>query len=342
MVDLQSKLNELSLKTMELYQEYTKLDGAMGQIVWTIPWDQLLEDYRRLNPNILINWSRIPIKEAELISTIKNHELAEFGTIPAIKSAIIPGAKATGFLGMPKGQKVSDAQIFPSDSSGSSVLFSNSVSGQITFTLAGACPYFDGINERSNIPFSELSATTISNLIYSYEIGVRRSYTASYNLSKFLKKVENESKKGGLFSTSHIHSMVENANSNDWFSISFDANSSEYQYSIAEQTEIKNSVKQELADKAIKQFAILNAGQSNVPPTLNNLRSGVDTAAQDLRKCKLYYCQVGSAILGIADSIWGNSSAAANFHQNNNVWATEKVEGHQFVDFSGTLTFKAE
>lgn len=135
MVELQTRLSELSVKTMALYQEYTKLDGAVGQIVWSIPWDYLLDEYRRLNPHIHINWQRIPIKEAEFLSTINNREsMSGIGNNPAVKSAVIPGAKATGFLGMPNGQTVSGPQVSPTEISGSSITFGNSISGQITFT----------------------------------------------------------------------------------------------------------------------------------------------------------------------------------------------------------------
>ena len=51
MLQIQDRLMELNLKTMELFREYTKLEGATGQIIWSIPWDQLLEDYRHMNPN---------------------------------------------------------------------------------------------------------------------------------------------------------------------------------------------------------------------------------------------------------------------------------------------------
>jgi hypothetical protein len=43
--------------------------------------------------------------------------------------------------------------------------------------------------------------------------------------------------------------------------------------------------------------------------------------------------------LGIMDSIWGNSEAVSNFHDNNNVWAHEIINGIQFVERSGSLTF---
>ena len=80
-----------------------------------------------------------------------------------------------------------------------------------------------------------------------------------------LRKVEQKTKKGGLFSTSAAHSIIDDADSNDWFSITFSGNSSDFQYTPEEQKQITQDVKRELFDKAMRQFAILNAGSATPP-----------------------------------------------------------------------------
>lgn len=343
MLEIQDRLMELNLKTMELYQEYTRLEGATGQIIWSIPWDRLLEDYRRLNPHLRVNWSRLPIKSAELISTIKNQDTQmELSSISALKSAMIPGAKITGFAGIGAGGKVDGAQSEPSGTNGASIVFGNSISGQIVLTLAGACPYFNDIGNRTNVNINDLAKTVIANLIYTHELAVRRSYTATYNLSELLNKIERKSQRGGFFSTSSAHSIVEENDSTSWFSVKFDSNGSEFNYSNEEQKTITRELKEELMDKAMMQFAILYAGSATPPPVPNFITSGATVASSALRRCWHYYCQAASAFIGTASSIFGRSNAVANFHRNNSSWSTDHVNGIQFVTRSGTLTFRPE
>jgi hypothetical protein len=259
--------------------------------------------------------------------------------LSALISASIPGAKNSGITGIGRGQKVSSTQTEPSLENQASLVFGNSVAANMVFNLLGACPYFEGINERTELDLNELSNHISANLVYTYEIAARRGYTSSYNLSSLLGKIEEKSKRGGFFSTSHAHSIIEDNNSSDWFKIDFMGNSSEFNYSPSEQADIKKEVKAELLDKVVKQVAILNAG-SAVAPTLPQFAStGVAYGSVELRKCWHYYCQAGSVILGVADSIFGNNDATAKFHRNNSAWAHESINGIKFIDFSGSLTF---
>lgn len=342
MVDLQQRMTELNSSVMDLYKEYAKIEGATGQIVWSIGWDILLEGYRRSNPHLRIEWRKLPLKSSELLTTIKDPVSSMQTGIPGLKSATIPGARTTGFLGMGSGEKITGIQTQPSDSGQSAIAFGDSVAGQIVLTLAGACPYFDGIEERNWIDSNELAKNVTANLIYTYDMAARRGYTASYNLSKLLNRFEKKSKKGGFFSTSSAHSIIEDFHSADWFSISFSANSSDFEYSITEQSEITKMVKKELMDKAISQFAILNAGSTRPPRVPEFLESGAARGSAELEECESLYCQAGSIILGVADSIWGKSTAVANFHRNNSTWVIEKVNGLHFVNRSGSLTFDQE
>lgn len=341
MFDLLERLTSLNGQVMDLYREYVKLEGGTGQITWTIPWDELLEKYRSNNPKLVVNWQRLPIKESELLATVNSANTGtELSNIPAIKYAAIPGAKNSGFSGMGSGGKIETAQSSPSPYNQANIIFGDGISGQIVLTLAGACPYFDGIDERSNVDLNELSQLITANLIYSFEIATRRSYTATYNLSSLLQKVEKKAKRGGLFSTSSSHSILHDNYSSDWFSIKFDANSSEFNHTPEEQKQITQTVKEELFDKAIRQFSILNAGTS-VPPAVPQYEmSGAANASARLAKCLHLYCQAGSIILGIGNSIWGKSEAVANFHSNNRTWVTEQVNGIQFVSQSGSLAFE--
>jgi hypothetical protein len=338
MLEMQERLASLGHRVMELYQDYVMLEGASGQIIWTVNWDRSLEDYRKANPDLRVNWTRLPLKDVEFIATLKTGNNPSNTGITAVKSAFFPGARPTGFAGMGKGEKVNALQTEASNTH-SSPIFGNSLSGQVVLTLAGACPYFSGIEERTSLNVDDLASTMIANLIYTYELATKRSYTATYNLSALVRRIEQKIQKGGFFATTAAHNIIDDGDSSDWFSIDFGANSSSFQYSSQEQKEIKTEIKKELMDKTIRQMAILNAGSAVAPVLPQSIDSGAATARKELRECVHYYCQAASAIVGVADSIWGRSNSTASFHKNNNSWSTERINGTQFIDYSGSITF---
>ena len=243
---------------------------------------------------------------------------------------------------MGEGNKVEGAQLQPSSNQQTSTIFGNSLGGQVMLSLAGACQYFDESTERLNIEAKKLSATMVTNVIYTYELAARRSYQASYNLSTLLRRIERKTRNGGFFSTSVTHSIIEDEQDSDWFTINFSLNTGDFDYSPEEQHQITREIKQELLDKAMRQFAVLSSGPAIPPPLPDLVPSGARVAANELGKCWHWGCQVASATLGVADSIWGKNSATANFHRNNAAWAHESVNGIQFVNRSGSLGFKAE
>jgi hypothetical protein len=340
MLELEERLATLNHSVMELYKEYVNIEGATGQILWMIDWDELIDNYRALNPTLNIRWTRMPIKEAQLVSTAKIAGAPINLGITSLKYAVVPGAKPSGFAGMGSGEKISGVQIDPSGRTEGSAVFGSSVSGQIVLTLAGACPYFEGIEERTELDADELYTHMMANLVYTYEVVARRGYTANYNLSNLVSQVEKNSKSGGFFSTSHAHSLVENNDSESWFNIDFSENTGDFAYTEQEEAEITRTVKSELFDKAMQQFAILNAGPATLSTLPNHLASGADMLEQSLRRCYYWYCQVGSAIIGVMNSIWGSSEAVASFHRNNRSWVTERVNGIHFITRSGSLSFK--
>lgn len=339
-IDLQEKISGLNASVLNAYQDLLKLEGAVGQIIWSVPFDLLLEDYRSANINLQVNWQPIPIKQAEFLATVlSDMDSTELGSMSGLKSAAIPGIKPAGFSGIGKGAKVEGAQLSPSNFDTGKLVFGSSVSGQIILNLMGACPYFENVGDNSNVDTSGLSKYIVVNLIYDYEVAVRRGYTAHYNLASLLRKIEEKTQKGGFFSTSSAHSIIESGDSSDWFSINFDGNSSKFNYTEPEQLDIAKAVKQELFDKAFQQFAVLNAGGAVSPHVPSFVENGAETASSELRKCAHHFCQAGSALIGVANSIWGKSKAVAEFYKNNDVWATEKISGIQFVNRSASLTF---
>ena len=90
-MQLMEQLDRLRHSAMAMYSEYSHMEGAVGQLLWTVPWDQVVENYRDLNPYLRVSWLPLPIKEAELVGTVKaQNTVMDVGTISAIKSSSIP------------------------------------------------------------------------------------------------------------------------------------------------------------------------------------------------------------------------------------------------------------
>jgi hypothetical protein len=338
---LQERLATLHDKVLELYRVYAPLEGATGQIEYSIDWDKLVESYRLANPSLHVRWERIPVKEAELWASVKLR--GEHAEIPAILRSSIPGMRVTGIKGIAEADaptKAEQTQL----STPASVDFSNSVSGQIVLSLVGACPYFESAYAtRTGINLQELAAYLVANVTYQYEAFARRGYEAKYNLNNFYKRVETKRKKGGFFSSKVIHSIVEEGDSKDWFEIKFDApTTGEFQYSAEEQAAISREVKADLIDRAMRQFAFLAGGAATPPGVPVVMPTGASSASRALGKCPYFYCQAASLGLGVLDSIFGRSTAVSSFERHNDVWTKDVVRGAKVVTRATTSTFSPE
>jgi hypothetical protein len=345
--DLQAKLFELNNDIMDLYKQYSPLEGATGQIVYTIQWDTLVADYQKANPGLNLTWAKLPLQDASFSATVRTGTTTDL-SLPAVLWSRVPGAKAAGpSSGVDGNVTIGPSATTPSGSNIADVAigFGTSVSGQLALSLNGACPYFEaGVDvNKTAVDFPGFTAHLIGNLDYTYEMAARRGYTARYNLSNMVSRFEKKSKSGGWFSSRSAHEVVEDNSSSDWFEINFDADASEFQYTAQEQSDITKDVKAGLIDRALKNMAAIN-GLNSTPPPAPAMpgATGVGVAAVSLRKTCYwnYYCLGASFVLSSLDSIFGSTSAVSNFKKSNSVWVEDKVRGIQILDRNGALTFR--
>lgn len=337
--ELKKVIVELNNEVMVLFKDYANLEGATGQIVWSVRWNKVIDEYKRMNSNLKVTWTRMPLTEALFTSTIKMGNNLD-STLSGLISATIPGGTPSGFSGMGKGQKVEGAALQPSPPTEATIAFGDSISGQIVLSLVGACPYLSTDTASNRIDSETLATHMVANLIYKYEVASHRGYIARYNLSNLLRRIESKAQNGGFFSTESLNAIAEGGDSSEWFDIRFNVNSSRFQYSAEEQATLAVTIKKELIDRAIKQVAVLTAGPAAMGQVPDFMENGANRSASELRKCVHHYCQIGAGILGVANSIWGKSNATAEFHRNNGSWSVDKVQGVQFVPRGGAVTFK--
>ena len=346
--DLQNKLFDLNNQVMDLYRQYSPLEGATGQIVYSIQWDTLVADYQKANPGLSFAWVKLPLQDASFSASVRTGTTNDL-SLPAVLWSRVPGGKTSGPASGADGNVAVGSS--PTTSSGANISdvaigFGTSISGQLALSLNGACPYFQTGPDSSKtaVDFDAFTAHLIGNLNYTYEMSARRGYTAKYNISNMVSRMEKKTKRGGWFSSSSAHEVIEDNSSADWFDMKFDADASEFQYTAQEQSDITKDVKAGLIDRALKNMAAINGLNSTPPPTPSMPGpSGVGSAAIGLRRtCSWnYYCLGASFVLSTLDNIFGSTSAVSNFKKTNNVWVEDKVRGIQILERSGSLTFRS-
>jgi len=344
MLALQEIIFDLNSRVFDLYKQYTPLEGAVGQIVYSVPWDKLLKGYQELNPGLSL--TKIPIKDATFTASVRMGKSLD-ASLPGLLWSRIPGAEAIGPAKPPSGETtIGPNPTSPSgiDISDVAIGFGTSVSGQIAFSLNGACEYFPngGDPSKKDINAKDFAAHLVGNVVYTFEVAARRGYKAQYNLANFVSRIEEKTKKGGWFSTKNIHTVIEDNKSDDWFKIEFDAEAGDFQYTAQEQTDLTKDVKASLIDRAMRNLGSIN-GLNSTPPPLppEPGPSGVGVAAANLRRACWwnYWCLAGSYTLGTLDSIFGSKTSVSNFKKSNATWVSDEVKGIQILERHGGLTF---
>jgi hypothetical protein len=345
--DLQARLFELNTQVNDIYNKYVRLSGFTSTLTYSTNWAAAVQSFAAVNPGKSV--SRMPLKATQLSASAVGVESFDTDT-PSIISFAIPGVvsgRSVDLMAMPTG-----SEPFPSLGSPMSSdtryedVFGDSIGAQINVSLMGACPFYpNGIAGGIVGDISDLTAEIAMNAHYTFELQVRRGYTARYNMFNWASRVERVTKKGGFFSSKTLREVVESSSSSDWFDITFNASSGAFNYSPEEQERITKEVKGQLQERGLlliaRQMSIL-PGSAATPPSLQPTGAGA-AAAYLMHGCGFWsWCRVGSFVLGTLNSIFGSSTAVADFKKSNNVWVTESVNGVSFLEQGGALTFQKQ
>jgi hypothetical protein len=339
-VNLQNLINKLAVDAFDNYKKYGALEGLTAQVFFNTDPTNIVQSYKDANrslPNL--RWTPMPIKAAYFSATQKKAESSGNIALPAVIGAIIPGIDFQDI------STIDSKSDFPHDKSTFSpntgkLAFGN-VSGQVTLGLTGACVFFNDVNKPiPNTDINHVAANLVLNVNYIYELLAHRSYQASFNMYNFYQRIESQTQHGGWFSSYSVHSIVEDHNASDWFSIKIDNDPvTGAAYTREEQDQIAEEERASLADRALKMFAAPTPGST--PPDLRvpigSMGSiyGITTWSA----CPFYYCQFGGFVIGILNSIYGNSYAASEFQTKTNIWARDEVNGAIVVERANRMTF---
>lgn len=344
---LQGQLDDLFNRYLERYQKFSALHAATGNIVFKVKWNNLVEEYRELNKDLNVYFTRVPLVDARVISSsyLDSSGGQELG-FPSLLKAEIPGEKINLLVDQEGDIKIDpqNEDIIGQQTKKPVVLAFGeaSVGAHIALSALAACPAFPEGDYKN--PDHKILANMKNYMkvqaFYTYPTKLRRKYNASYNIHQFVKKVSKKSKRRGFLSSKNVSSLVEDGDSKDWFKIEFDQ-SSVYGYSSEEQTKITNEVKANLIERAMRQFAMI-AGSSEVKaPEMPELPAQSGYYGLGVRRyCTWGWCYGANYFTTLVQDVFGSRSSESILQRTHDVWVQDSVSQSTVMERNTSLTFE--
>jgi hypothetical protein len=157
-----AELDALNILIVDTYSQYASLEGAVGTLQYSVPWDDVIAAYGRSNPKASWSWLPVPIDSALFVAT------AIVGGQPTAIPALL-------WARLPEDQ----ANDTSSGSAGQTVMGSGGmVSATIGLGLAGACPFFPGVGSKRarTLDGAGLAAYVTANVSYRYKVLVSPTF----------------------------------------------------------------------------------------------------------------------------------------------------------------------
>ena len=323
--DLLQQLTAIQSAVTQLDKDlanYAGIAGITAEALFIADQNKMVSAYQNANPQL--HFEALPISQARLNFVHKASTSA--GEQNGLLSVDVAGLSA-----MP--------DFSSADPNAQGVIFGGAMSGQIVLSLTGACPMYDEQTQKlkvDKVTDQNLGAYFSASVTYMYNLMANRSYTASYNIAQFFHRLQTSESSGGFFSSSTVNKLIVEKNSSDWFKFQSTSEDPRNQYDDS----LEETVKAQLIDRVFKQVAMLSTGPADAAPALTTPKpDGAEVAAQNLQKCPYVYCQIGAAVLEVANAIFGSSSAVSEYIQNNNFWASDQASESKMLPFLGTIVF---
>ncbi|HPI39750.1 MAG TPA: hypothetical protein PLJ21_03040, partial [Pseudobdellovibrionaceae bacterium] len=314
LLTLAQQRHELIENTLSKFGPVT---GASLQMLYSMDIANSVKSYQELNSNLNVSFQPISLSKVEVYfnkATPKDKEL------PMVINNGIP---LSGDLKLTAGQ---------------------SFSGWVDLSLFGACPLKDPFDDQlpKKLRAKDLSAVMVPNLYYEYNVGGTYKYTAKFKKSGIARKIKEQTSRGGFFSTSGINKILEDRDTKGWFDLQMDCDDPRVCERLKMETALQ--IKQRLVVEILDQITLSKIGiplpEGIARPPRSN---GAQVAAQGLREnCQHIYCQVGSVVLDVGNSTFGNTTSIDEFINSHEDWVEESVNQTIPVNFSGTQGFQGE
>lgn len=288
----QAPIIEAQKQTEERYKQHTASVGAILNFSYDVGHMKLVNEYKKLNPSI--SFTDMPVRFSKIHATVNltpdTDDLYKL-TLDATNSA---GATY-------------DNGMFGSAAPSGTL--------QMTLNRVAACSLLDSkTGELSEEKVKNAKLLNMQNM-YQYELSGKHGYYVKYNVAELYERIRQSGSRGGFFKKRSWSTVIENSEFDALFTIDFTSDDSQVEIPPEERERIRQEEKAIAVDTLFKDFLTMAAQDGALPLPQIGMpeQNGAQAGAQALAKCPHLYCQVGSALLGVADSIWGSTKATSHY-----------------------------
>ncbi len=295
----------------KIIKEYGQTSGVIAQLQFSTGYKDLITASDKKNKDLGITFKGLPLKNTKF----------NFSS-PAFNANQYPIALSSGMA-------IKQDQMM-----------NGSASGSVELSLLGACPLRNRLTGKieEKIPTKKFSALLIANLSYEYELVTTVKYTASYSKGGMAQKIRESSTKGGFFKTSTSSKLITKASSNSWFNYYYSCDDSR----ACEESHQENimDIKKRLMDEVLGNISLVKIGYELTPEAAGTPgRNGASTASEAIKKCQHMYCQIGGAVLDIANSTFGGTNKYDSYVNKESHFVEETAETKKPFSYMGSMGF---
>lgn len=309
--ELTALLMERKQIAEDIIKEYGQMSGIVAQLNFSTGYAELLKSFKDKNKDLGIDFQALPLKNTHF----------NFNT---------PTFNATqNSMALSAGMAIKQDQ-----------LMNGSASGSVELSLLGACPLRSKLSGKlpATLSTSKFSSFLTANLSYEYELITTVKYDAEYNRGGMASKIRETSTKGGFFKTSTSSKLITTATSNSWFNYVGYCDDSRACDSAHQENIL--DIKKRLMDEVLANISLVKIGYDLAPEAAGMPgRNGASTASEALKKCQHMYCQIGGAVLDIANSTFGGTNKYDSYVNKEKHWAKESLETKKPFSYQGSMGF---
>lgn len=336
MFEIREDIEKLDKDYVEDVQFYAQREGGIGTFAVENNYSDLIEEFRKANTKLNLSFERMPMEQSYLsvLNRVADGESNKVEMSAILGLAVhgipqMPVLSGTGELilnQLPEGSSMKEMDIF-----------GEALAGEIQLSAVGACRVKDAVGADDRFTFRDVAEYLSGSVTYQYQVQVERRHSITFKMRELIRKVHEQTKKGGFFSRKTINKMLDDRETDSWLVFHHSSQDLKFEYT----EEYIREIKAEFLDRALRQVIAakgdgLISELALIDPSGKN---GADVIGDGLSKCPHLYCQIGSAGFKVLSAIFGSQSATSELIQKFDADISEVVVGRKMVALSGTTAF---
>lgn len=315
------KLEDLEDKLLSIYKGNQKTEGGKFQIIFENKLADLIKNYQRLNPHLVIEPMPVNVSLDFSIQNVDDQRI----NLPSVLSQDIPGT----------------SHILNEDySSPATGNFSGAASGQVVLNATSACSIYNTGKTVSNTDLlSSLTSHLVANARFQYQLQIGRSYSVTVNEKELYSMIKNLTTKEGLFNPKSSIELNNYFDSSSSVDVNFSSN--DIYYNWPDNFDFKVSIKNEVLDRALSKLEpayLLGVPDLPVVPKA----SSPELSETIQKNCANKWCHAAGILLKVGQGLFGSQESSVKFIDSLSASATETFNDKKMIYQYGSFSFKPE